>query len=281
MAGHGSCVAPAGNHATMSQRLLRGILRVRAVCRGSRLRKRGRIGPALGRDQIKSGVRRQRDLEGNHEASLCDVLLDIGGAPHGDADAVYGGLHRHEDQVEGDARLRRNIGRQSGRGQPLSPVIAVGGAGVQQDWSPRAGQPQRPFPSAGPDCKPETSSAVSQSARRPGHCPRPSGSRHRHCRREVDQIGRGGDADVNAGMGLLEAVSRGSSHFRGERGQRRDRQDIVLAAAQQAVGRQSRRSLKAARMPGEIVARLRRQSRARDSAARTGARPSSCSSLRI
>src|ERR1700730_14725934 len=45
-----------------------------------------RIRARLRRNQIEPGIRRQRDLEGNHEPSLGDIVLYIGRPPHGDAD---------------------------------------------------------------------------------------------------------------------------------------------------------------------------------------------------
>src|SRR6185437_11141020 len=88
-----------------------------------------RIGAAFWRDQIEAGVSRQRNLEGHHEPALGDVVPHIGGAAERDAKAVDRSLDGHEDEVEAQATLFRDRGRQAGRCQPQPPVVVIGAAG--------------------------------------------------------------------------------------------------------------------------------------------------------
>jgi len=75
-------------------------------------------------------------LKGTTSRPPGNVFLHIGGAAHRDAEAVDGGLHGHEDEVECHARLLGEIGRLPGRCQPQPPVVAVGIGGVQQHVIP-------------------------------------------------------------------------------------------------------------------------------------------------
>ena len=60
------------------------------------------------------------------------------------------------------------------------------------------------------------------------------------------------------GWASWNAESRGSSHFGGERGQRRDRQHMVVVLAQQPVGREPQ-VVESGADAGEIFPGLRRQ----------------------
>ena len=75
---------------------------------------------------------------------------------------------------------------------------------------------------------------------------------------EIDQRGRGGDADVDAGMRLLERGEPRQQPFGGQRGQRRDRQHMVVVLAQQPVGREPQ-IVKGGADAGQVIPGLRRQ----------------------
>ena len=92
----------------------------------------GRFGARLRRNQIEAGVGRQGDLERDDQATLGDVGFDIGGSADGNADPVDRGLHGHQDQVEGQAGLFGNVGRQAGRREPQPPVVVIAAARMQQ-----------------------------------------------------------------------------------------------------------------------------------------------------
>src|SRR5579863_2075689 len=53
---------------------------------------------------------------------------------------------------------------------------------------------------------------------------------------EIDQAGRSGDADIDAGMGLLERGKPRQQPLGGQRGQRGNRQHAVVLLAQEPVG---------------------------------------------
>ena len=86
------------------------------------------------------------------------------------------GLDGHEDQVEGDARLLRQVGRQARGRQPQPPVVVIAALLVcSSTWSARSSglfSGFLPASSAGLQTG-NISSAISQSARSPGHWPRP------------------------------------------------------------------------------------------------------------
>src|SRR6185437_486176 len=90
------------------------------------------LGSCLRRNQVKARVRGKGNLERYDEPALGDILLDIGGPAHGNADAVDGGLHRHQDQVEAQSRLFRDVRRQPGSREPEPPVVVITSAGMQE-----------------------------------------------------------------------------------------------------------------------------------------------------
>jgi hypothetical protein len=75
---------------------------------------------------------------------------------------------------------------------------------------------------------------------------------------EIDEGGRSGDTHIKAGMRFLEGGQPRQQPFGGERGEGGDRQHIVVALAQQAVGRKAQ-VIEGGADAGQVVPRLRCQ----------------------
>src|SRR5208282_1590415 len=71
------------------------------------------VGGVLGGDDVEAGIGGQHHVERDDQAAGGDVGLDEAGAAECDAEAVHGGLDRHETLVEAQAAAGGDRGGQT------------------------------------------------------------------------------------------------------------------------------------------------------------------------